>query len=102
MRGPDSLAVVEEFHARAVAAGNEWAQGLARRVTQGLVPGELGQVEATEWVPRVGMECVLNVRGGAAVPVTVVVVDGEYSKVRLADGRELWDLTVLLAPAGRP
>lgn len=105
----DALQVLEEYHARAVATGNEWAQTLARKATYEMVPGEPSgragpMVERLrEWIPRVGDECLLQGWNAAAQRVTVLELDGGFARL-LADGDPVpfWNLVTFLNPLVRP
>lgn len=106
------MAVVAEFHARAVAAGNVWAQRLALKTTFGLVPGAPSGMEnavedvavggrvverLVEWEPRVGEEVLLQGFGLQLRRVSVTRLDGRFALVA-ADGVGEWALVSDLRP----
>lgn len=110
-----SLQVIDEYHARAVATGNTWAQTLARRVTYGLTPGEpsrerrdtLSEVDTNEiedaatWLPRVGGQALHQSWGGVASRVTILELDGGYTRVQGQDAEVYWVWTAHLHPLVR-
>lgn len=119
MTRPDPLAVIADYHARAVASGNAWAQTLARKVTYDLTPGapnERNSMDKPEraperlegWVPRVGGEALHQGWGQAAKRVEILELDGRFTKVREVvafmggevGGEVAWVLTVDLHPVG--
>lgn len=105
----DSLQVIEEYHARAVATGNGWAQVLARKACHELVPGEPSregapveqQERLQEWLPRVDQEVLHQRWGGHASRVTVLELDAGFTRVRDEEGQTRWVLTTDLQPLVR-
>lgn len=106
MRPPDTLAVLQDYHRRAVAAGNAWAERLARIKTYEAVPGEAasgehGQrtVRLREWIPSTGESCVHEGIARRRRPVTVLGLDGRFAFVQgLEDDGGEWVLVADLTP----
>lgn len=97
----DALEVIQEYAAR--NASNAWARRLARIKTFEAVPGEparggVSRVVLEEWVPRVGGECCHRSWGGRPALVTVVELDGGFTKVADSQGELYWVLTAQLHP----
>ena len=97
----DALEVLQEYGRR--NAGNPWAQQLTRMKAFQAVPGEpasggVARVVLEAWVPRVGGECVHQAWDGQAERMTVLELDGGFTKVADSDGEVYWVLTAQLHP----
>lgn len=106
MRPPDTLAVLQDYHRRAVAAGNEWAERLVRIKTFEAVPGEptgspggLQRLALREWTPGPGEACVHEGIARRRRLVTVLGLDGRFAFVQgLEDDGGEWVLVADLTP----